>query len=106
MLNTRFRQLVARRRFLVVLSGVAILIGLTVAVAVVLSSRRGSNMHLLAQVRSYSHCMRSHGLPAFPEPTLSSSGVNIRTPVSLQRSSFYASARSACRDLLPMASGG
>lgn len=52
---------------------------------------------------AYSHCMRSHGLPTFPDPT---SGVGIpkdKIPVGNPQ---FASASSACQHLMPAAGLG
>ena len=51
----------------------------------------------------YAKCMRSHGIPSFPDPTLSAGGVNLvlkGSGVDL-RSPQFQSAQQACRSLSP-----
>lgn len=52
---------------------------------------------------SYAHCMRSHGLPGYPDP--GSSGTLPKTSARLLgvSTAVYTAAQSACQDLLPAA---
>jgi hypothetical protein len=52
---------------------------------------------------AFSHCMRSHGVPTFPDPDGQGNFPPFDTGVSKQTS---AAANDACRHLLPQSSGG
>jgi hypothetical protein len=55
----------------------------------------------------YSQCMRSHGLPQFPDPKFSGGGVQLRLPPGLRPDSpSLKAAESACRSLQPGRSEG
>ena len=61
----------------------------------------------ISQTLAYSHCMRSHGVPTFPDPN--SSGQIPKTEVvsaSKSNPSRFDSADSACRHLLPNGGNG
>ena len=53
---------------------------------------------------AYSQCMRSHGLPTFPDPTESAHGVSLNNSAD-QNSPQYKAAHSACGHLLPFGGG-
>jgi hypothetical protein len=58
-----------------------------------------------AQAIAYSRCMRSHGVPDFPSPQISDSGVRLAVPANIaQGSPHFSAAQRACRTLEP--SGG
>src|SRR6202021_1730573 len=68
------------------------------------SSNTGSSAHSPSAV-AFSHCMRSHGLPDYPDP--SGSGTLPKTSAQLLgvSSSVFDAAQRACQQLLP-ATGG
>jgi hypothetical protein len=50
----------------------------------------------------YARCMRSHGVPGFPDPTQVGSSIQIGSARGIDaRSPFYVSAQRSCRRLLP-----
>ena len=50
----------------------------------------------------YSQCMRTHGVPQFPDPKFSGGGVQLRMPPGLGPDSpSIKSAEQACRSLQP-----
>ena len=49
---------------------------------------------------AYSHCMRTHGVPAFPDPT-SSQGITKRAVVAVSGTPQFATASTDCRRFLP-----
>jgi hypothetical protein len=54
----------------------------------------------------YAACMRSHGVPDFPDPVFSSSGAEIDLPQSVDpHSPVFQAADQACRPLLIAAAG-
>lgn len=55
------------------------------------------------QLIAYSHCMRSHGLPTFPDPTSTEGIPKQRIPVGNPQ---FASAANACKRLMPAAGLG
>ena len=58
----------------------------------------------LAQALKYSACMRAHGLPSFPDPTVSNGGIELRlggTGVPGPNSPQMQAATKACRPLQP-----
>jgi hypothetical protein len=67
----------------------------------------GPSQAQLAQMMSralkYSQCMRSHGLPNFPDPTESSNGIGLRLSGIDPNSSEFQAAQTACRSLSPTA---
>lgn len=62
-----------------------------------------------AQALKFSECMRSHGVPDFPDPEVSGSGNNVQVRIHIggpgggfnPNSSAFKSAQQACRKLLP-----
>lgn len=57
---------------------------------------------LASQALRFAACMRSHGLPDFPDPTVNSQGVSIRGPAGVGPDSpVFQSAQQACRKLMP-----
>ncbi len=56
------------------------------------------------QLLSYSQCMRTHGLPTFPDPTESRGNVSMPNAPD-QNSPQYKSANDACKHLLPFDGG-
>jgi hypothetical protein len=61
----------------------------------------GAGQGLLAQAVAFAHCMRSHGVPNFPDPELDSSGVLVKKPLLESTFNGPPSARAACADLMP-----
>jgi hypothetical protein len=59
----------------------------------------GAGQARLAQALAFSHCMRSHGAPKYPDPN--SSGVFMVNPSNSARFDAPQSARTACVHLLP-----
>jgi hypothetical protein len=58
------------------------------------------------QLLRYSACMRAHGIPKYPDPTLSSTGVSISLQGNIgQHSPQFTAAQQACRSLQPSAGG-
>ena len=64
-------------------------------------SGSGSGQTPYQQALAYAQCMRSHGVPGFPDPT--SQGLITYGPVDIH-SSQYLSANKVCQDLLPSGS--
>jgi hypothetical protein len=61
----------------------------------------GAVQGLLAQAVAFAHCMRSHGVPSFPDPELDSSGGLVRKPLLESTLNASPSARAACAHLMP-----
>jgi hypothetical protein len=58
------------------------------------------------QFLKYSACMRSHGIPKFPDPTQGSGGVGIQISGNIgQHSPQFKAANQACRSLRPGGGG-
>jgi hypothetical protein len=59
---------------------------------------------------AYSRCMRSRGVPSFPDPTISRSGghigIGLAVPGNLTASPAYKTAQQACGKLAPSDEGG
>jgi len=51
---------------------------------------------------SFARCMRSHGVPSFPDPTPNGGGFNLATPGIKPSSPAFKAAQTACQDLLPV----
>jgi len=62
----------------------------------------------LSQMLKYARCMRSHGLPNFPDPTTAGGGVslNLRGSGIDKRSPQLQSAQKACQSQMPGRPGG
>jgi hypothetical protein len=62
----------------------------------------------LSQMLKFARCMRSHGLPNFPDPTTAGGGVslNLRGSGIDKRSPLFQSAQKACQSQLPGRPGG
>ena len=55
-----------------------------------------------AQALRFVASMRAHGLPTFPDPHVSSSGIEVQLPKGLQPSSpEFSAAQQACKKLMP-----
>jgi hypothetical protein len=55
-----------------------------------------------AQALKFVACMRAHGLPTFPDPHVSSSGIEMQLPKGLQPNSpVFRAAQQACKRLMP-----
>ena len=54
-----------------------------------------------AQALRFAHCVRSHGVPDFPDPSFTSGHVGIAVPPSLSNSPALSAARQACSSLTP-----
>jgi hypothetical protein len=63
-----------------------------------------------SQAIAYSRCMRSHGVPSFPDPTISRSGghvgIGLSIPASASGSPAFKTAQQACEKLAPGGEGG
>ena len=59
----------------------------------------GAGQSRLAQALAYAHCMRSHGVPNFPDPT--SAGGFVMNPSNSSSLQGHQSARTACGRLYP-----
>lgn len=55
-----------------------------------------------AKALKYSQCMRSHGLPNFPDPTFSGGGVQLKISDIDPNSPQFAAAQKACQALQPI----
>jgi hypothetical protein len=55
----------------------------------------------LDQVLKIAQCMRAHGVPSLPDPTVVNGSLNFDVQPSLVQSSQFQSAVNACRSLLP-----
>jgi hypothetical protein len=57
---------------------------------------------LTAQALKFVACMRAHGLPTFPDPTVNSHGIEMQIPRSVApNSAVLRNAQQACRKLMP-----
>jgi len=57
---------------------------------------------ITAQALKFVACMRDHGLSTFPDPHVSSSGIEMQLPKNLQPSSpVFRAAQQACKKLMP-----
>lgn len=55
-----------------------------------------------AEALKFVACMRAHGLPAFPDPKVSSGGIALQLPSSIMpNSAVFKNAQQACRNLIP-----
>jgi hypothetical protein len=59
----------------------------------------GASQGRLAQALAFAHCMRSHGVPGFPDPT--SAGGFVETPSNRASLTGSQSAHAACNHLYP-----
>jgi hypothetical protein len=58
---------------------------------------------LTAQALKFVACMRNHGIPNFPDPTVNSRGVEMQIPSSVTpNSAVFKKAQQACRNLVPL----
>jgi len=57
---------------------------------------------ITAQALKFVACMRAHGLSTFPDPHVSSSGIEMQLPKGLQPNSpVFRAAQQACKKLMP-----
>jgi hypothetical protein len=56
---------------------------------------------MMTRALKYSQCMRSHGMPNFPDPTESPNGISLRLDGIDPNSAQFRSAQTACRSLSP-----
>ena len=70
------------------------------------SSGRTTKGTLFAAALNYSRCMRSHGVPNYPDPKFSGHGVDLGGPGINPQSPAFQSARQSCQHLLPGGSPG
>jgi hypothetical protein len=56
---------------------------------------------MMTRALKYSQCMRSHGLPNFPDPTESPNGIGLRLSGIDPNSAQFQAAQTACRSLSP-----
>jgi hypothetical protein len=61
--------------------------------------------HNLAQALKYAACMRSHGVPAFPDPTVSGGQIDFGGTPGLGRSPQFQTAQVHCQPLLASGNG-
>jgi hypothetical protein len=60
---------------------------------------------LVARTLKFVACMRAHGLPTFPDPKVSSGGIELQLPSSITpNSAVFKNAQQACRNLAPFGS--
>jgi hypothetical protein len=59
-----------------------------------------------AEALKYSACMRSHGVPNFPDPTFSGGGVQLKVTNIDPNSPQFVAAQKACQSLQPGRGGG
>ncbi len=64
------------------------------------SGSTASSGGLAAQGVAYSQCMRSHGIPDFPDPTIQGGSVVFKVNLN-QNSPTYRAAANACQSLMP-----
>ncbi len=71
-------------------------------------ARQGPDPSMQAQALQYSSCMRSHGLPNFPDPQFSNGGMTMKIGGSQvdPNSPQFKAAQQACQSLLPGFAGG
>jgi hypothetical protein len=66
--------------------------------------------HALAKQIAYAQCLRTHGVPNFPDPKIKQSaqgtGVSQGVPASVGQSPAFASAQHACAKLMPAGAQG
>jgi hypothetical protein len=69
------------------------------------------NQHALSQLVRYAQCMRSHGVPDFPDPHTTNGGIGVPSGIGFdmsgidQNSPQYRSAAQACQSLAAHAKG-
>jgi hypothetical protein len=57
---------------------------------------------LTARALKFVACMRTHGIPTFPDPTVNSRGIEMQIPSSVTpNSAVFQNAQQACRNLAP-----
>jgi hypothetical protein len=67
------------------------------------SSGSGSSQsHLQQEALSFAHCMRSHGVSSFPDPTANGAGFNVDVAGVNPSSPAFRTAQAACRLLMPV----
>jgi hypothetical protein len=54
-----------------------------------------------SRLQQYAACMRSHGLPSFPSPTVLGQAVRLVLPPSMASSPQFQKAHKACQSLMP-----
>src|SRR5262249_19177558 len=59
----------------------------------------GSQQQMSALARQYSQCMREHGVPNFPDPTVSDGNVSYGTDDSIKTAPDFTQAVAACRSI-------
>jgi hypothetical protein len=73
-------------------------------------TKAGFVRHALAQQVKYAQCMRTHGVPGFPDPTIKheaqGTGISQGVPASVGQSPAFASANRACAKLAPQGGQG
>ena len=58
---------------------------------------------LTAQALKFVACMRTHGIPNFPDPTVNSRGIEMQIPSSVTpNSAVFKNAQQACKNLVPI----
>ncbi len=62
---------------------------------------QGQLQRMMAQALKYTDCMRSHGVPNFPDPKESSGGISIGGPGLDPNSPQFQAAQNDCRSLAP-----
>ena len=93
----RFRPFLA----VAVLAAVALLTAACGGGSASTAGSSGAGQGLLAQAVAFAHCMRSHGVPSFPDPELDSSGGLVKKPLLESALNGPPSARAACAHLMP-----
>jgi hypothetical protein len=97
----------AAARFLLLAAGLLVLAACTRAGAQPAANQSQSQQQLLARADEYARCMRSHGVPNYPDPTITSTGgvsINLSgsgiNPSTIKSPQFQ-SAEQACESLQP-----
>ncbi|MBV9803851.1 MAG: hypothetical protein JO130_11690 [Solirubrobacterales bacterium] len=102
-----------RSQFRLGVSCAAILGALVIAACGSSNDQTATGREVSSSLLMYSHCMRSHGVPGFPDPSTSQGpnamgidGYNFNLPINLnQQSPAYESADQACGGLVDGAGG-
>jgi hypothetical protein len=83
-------------------------VGCALAVAACGSSQKSSSSTDAShsQELEFANCMRSHGVPSFPDPSTGGGGVNLAGTGISPQSPAFRSARLACAHLAPRGAGG
>ena len=76
-------------------------LGSTTTTAATAGGSSSSGQTQLAKAEAYSHCMRSHGVPNWPDPVATPGGYGFRTTGINPHSAAFQGATQACNALVP-----